>query len=138
MADPLSVIASVIAVAGAAESLGKTLILFRSFKNAPDEILALNNELSDFTMIVRHVEAHILSEQDAIQPSPRLEYMIDLAKRAQDKLLQLDKIMQKLLKQEKSHSQRSSMRFHWVFEKSKISSLRMDLRDIKLNIVITG
>ena len=68
--------------------------------------------------------------------SPYLEYLTDLANRVREKLLQLDRVLQKVLKQENPHSQNSSIRFQWLFEKSKISSLRTDLRDIKLNIVM--
>ena len=60
MAEPLSVIASVITVAG---TLGETLSHIRAFKNAPDEVLALNNELSDFSIVVRHVETQLLGGQ---------------------------------------------------------------------------
>ena len=117
-------------------SFRENLDQLRAFKVAPDEVLALNNELSDFTVVLHHVETNVLGGQKSNSPSPHLEFMTNLAKRARDKLLQLNRMIQKVLKQENSSLQRPPIRVHWVFVKSKTNSLRVDLRDIKLNMLM--
>ena len=59
MADPLSIAASIIAVVGAAEGVGKTLTKIRNIRNAPNEILALINEVSDLRVILNDLEGFI-------------------------------------------------------------------------------
>ena len=48
MADPLSIIASVTAILGAADSVSKDLFNIKVFIDSPDELLTLINEVSDF------------------------------------------------------------------------------------------
>ena len=55
MADPLSITASIIAVIGAAEGVGKTLTKIRNIRNAPTELLALINEVSDLRTILNDI-----------------------------------------------------------------------------------
>ena len=60
MADPLSITASIIAVVGAAECVTKTLAKIRSIRNAPDELLALINEVSDLKIILSDIQNYIV------------------------------------------------------------------------------
>ena len=59
MADLLSLTASIIAVIGAAEGVSKTLAKIKSLLNAPDELLALNNEVSDLKIIFNDVQSYV-------------------------------------------------------------------------------
>ena len=50
--DPLSLIASIITIIGVGGKATKTIIKLASIKDAPDSILALNNEISDIRLII--------------------------------------------------------------------------------------
>ena len=58
MTDPLSVTAGAIAVIGVCTTCAKQLdSLRRGFRDAPEEILALSNEISDMTVVLTEVKA---------------------------------------------------------------------------------
>ena len=137
MADPLSIIASIIAVIGAAESVSKTLNRIRDITNAPDEVLALGNEISDLTVVLKHVETYVTAVDGAVISLENLEHLSVLAKRAQSKLAQLERIVQHHLPEPGGANRRSSLlRLQWALLKTKVDGLRVDLRDIKLSIVV--
>ena len=137
MADPLSIIASIIAVIGAAESVGRTLNRITDITNAPDEVLALSNEISDFTVVLKHVETYVTAADGAVISLEKLEHLNVLAKRAQSKLAQLERIMHNHLPEPGGANRRSSLlRLQWALLKTKVDGLRVDLRDIKLSIVV--
>ena len=136
MADPLSIIASILAVIGAAETLGKTLNRIRDLMNAPDEVLALSNEISDLTIVLKHVETSIAAADGPVTHVEHLKHISVLIKRAQSKLGQLEKIMHDHLGEVGGANRRSSLlRLQWALLKTKVNTLRVDLRDIKLSII---
>ena len=137
MADPLSIIASIIAVIGAAESAGKALNRIRDIMNAPDEVLALSNEISDLTVVLKHVETYIPAANGAVISLEYLEHLSVLVKRAHSKLAQLENIMHDHLPESGGANRRSSpLRLWWALLKTKVNGLRVDLRDIKLSIIV--
>ncbi len=81
MADLLSVVASIIAVIVAAEIVGKTLCQIRDVTNAPDELLALSNEISDLTVVLKKVESYATAADGAVSSLEYLEHILVLAKR---------------------------------------------------------
>ena len=95
MADPLSLVASIIAVVGAAETISKTLSKIKLLRNAPDGLLALNNEVADFTVLLRTIENHLLSTepQRVAPPLDILDCISALISRAKDRLLQLEQLI---------------------------------------------
>lgn len=128
MAEPLSIIASIIAVIGAAETVGKALNRIRDIMNFPDEGLALSNEISDLTIVLKHVETYVTAADGHISV---------LAKRAQRRLAQLENIMHNHLPEPGGANRGSSLlRLQWVLLKTKINGLRVDLRDIKLSNMV--
>ena len=60
MADPLSITASIIAIVSAAEGIGLALSRMKTLYNAPAEVLAFINELSDLGVVFSQVERHIV------------------------------------------------------------------------------
>ena len=137
MADPLSITASIIAVVGAAEGVTKTLAKIKSIRNAPDELLALINEVSDLKIILRDLQNYVNQNMHRPQISQEeLENISILINRAKDKLLELDKLIQyKLVKPESITDQIKVSRREWLRAKSTIEKFRQSLRDIKLNIM---
>lgn len=137
MADPLSVFASIIAVIGAAEAVGKILNQIRDTSNAPDEILALSNDISDLTVVLRSVETYATTADSEVTFLDHLEYISVLVKRAQSKLTQLEQIVHRHLPELGGSKWRGPLlRTQWAFLKPKINALRLDLRDIKLSIIL--
>ena len=137
MADPLSIVASIIAVIGAAQSLGKAVNRIRDITNAPDEVLALSNEISDLTVVLKHVETYVAGAEGAAISRENLEQLSVLAKRAQSRLAQLELIMHDHLPRTGGASRRSSrLRLQWALLKTKVDGLRVDIRDIKLSIIV--
>ena len=137
MADPLSVTAGIIAVLGAIESVTKTLARIKSIRNAPNELLALINEVSDLKLILSDVQSY-LADCTASQQLPRepLQHMSTLANRARDRLLELDELIQyRFTKADSTTDQIKVSRREWARARSTIETFRQSLRDIRLNIV---
>ena len=137
MAEPLSIVASIIAVIGAAESVGITLNRIRDIMNAPNEVLALSNEISDLTVVLKHVETYATAADGAVISLEHLEHLSVLAKRAQSRLAQLEQIMDNHLHEPGGANRRSPLlRLQWAFLKPKVDGMRVDLRDIKLSMIV--
>ena len=142
MADPLSITASIIAVVGAAEGVTKTLAKIRNIRNAPEELLALINEVSDLRIVFGDVQNYIQSTERS-QTTSRLattnevlQHMAILINRAKYKLLELDQLIQyRLMKPESISNHIKVSRREWTRAKTTIESFRQALRDIRLNIV---
>ena len=137
MADPLSLIASIIAVVGAAEGVSKTLAKMKSIRDAPDELLALINEVSDLRIILMDVQSYIA--QNLRRPriaQDELQHMSTLIDRAKEKLLKLDELIQyRLVKPDSIANHIKVSKREWVRAKSTIEKFQQSLRDIRLNIV---
>ena len=56
MADPLSLVASMIAIATAAAQISKAISRLRNFGEVPIRVYAIKNEVSDLEGVLRHVE----------------------------------------------------------------------------------
>ena len=137
MADPLSIAASIIAVIGAAESVGKTLTKIRNIRNTPSEVLALINEISDLRVILGDFEGYIA--QNTASPQlleKQLNHMSILLQRAKDRLLELDQLVEyRLLTPESRSDQIRVSRRKWARSQDTVKRFRRSLRDIRLNIV---
>jgi hypothetical protein len=57
MADPLSLVAGVIAVATAAAQISKAISRLRAFGEVPDQAFALKNEITDLELVLRQIGA---------------------------------------------------------------------------------
>ena len=139
MATTLSLIASVIAVVGAADTIAKTISEVKVLRDAPDELLALNNEVSDLTVILRNVESCVTgndAERGTVPPDT-LQHMFTLVDRAKSRLLELDRLIHyKLLESGSFNADYKVFWIRWARAKSTVESHRMALRDIRQNIVL--
>ena len=66
LADSLSIIANIISVIGAVEGLRKTLEQIINLSNAPDEVFALISEVSDFDIVLKHIEKAVTDDNEAM------------------------------------------------------------------------
>jgi len=86
MTEPLSIVASFIAVIGAAEGVAKTLRETRNLTTAPDEILDLANEVSDFPIVLQSIESYAMSSLLSLEWSEHSKYLVVLTQKAEDRL----------------------------------------------------
>ena len=136
MADPLSITASVIAVVSAAEGIGKTLSKIRNIREAPNELLALINEVSDFRVILANLEIHLTNKTSNLHLQEQTQHMSVLLNRAKEQLLQLDELIQyRIVRPESTSWQIKLSRREWALARSTIKGFRGRLRDTRLDII---
>ena len=137
MADPLSITASIIAVISAAEGVGKTLAKIKDIRKAPNEVIALINEVSDLRIILGDFEGYIAQNTERPQIlQSQLDHMSVLLQRAKDRLLELDQLVEyRLLTPGSRSDQIQVSRREWAGAKDTIKKFRTSLRDIRLNII---
>ena len=137
MADPLSLVASVIAVVGAAESISNSLSKLRLLRNAPDGLLALNNEIADLKILLRTIEGYLSSDQPhrvTIQQDV-LDCISILITRAKDHVLQLEQLIHYRFLESGSLEQNYKVfRLRWIRAKDTVESHRRALQDIRQSI----
>ena len=139
MADPLSLVASIIAVIGAAETIATFISKGKILRNAPDELLALNNEVSDLTVTLRNIEQSISlnKTESSVVPQEVLQHTSILIDRAKHRLHEIDHLIyHRLLKSGSFEGDYKVFRVRWVRVKSEVESHRAALRDIRQNIVL--
>ena len=134
MADPLSITASIIAVMGAAEGVSKGFSKIKDFRRAPDDFLALMNEISDLRIVLGDVERNTREAGRFSIPHEQTAHMLDLTQRAKDRLLELDQLVQYRLVKPAAGGMRISRR-EWIIAKPTIVRFRESLRDVRLNLL---
>lgn len=140
--DPLSITASIIAVIGAAGRASEgALFIIRVWKAAPDEILAIVNELSDIQLVLRSANdtLNLTSSADKIpflgeECSSGLVRMLNRAQEALQELAEL--LYDKLLRVENvgEEIQVKFLRLRWVKERQNVRQLQTELRSLRANI----
>ncbi|KAG8529152.1 uncharacterized protein KY384_005787 [Bacidia gigantensis] len=68
--DPLSVTASILAILGAGGKIGKGLKKVVHLKDAPDALLALNNEVADLKLVVADIDDHLRALEEVSDSAP--------------------------------------------------------------------
>ena len=136
MADPLSITASIIAVIGTAEGIGKTFAKIRNIRYAPSEVLALMNEVSDLTVILGDVERYFVRDTSRTLNPELLRTLSTLVNRAKEHILELDQLIHyRLLKAHSTKTEFKVSRHEWVAAKHITKQFRQRLRDVRLNLV---
>ena len=133
--DPLSLTASIMAVLGAGGSVASSIERIISLRNAPDAILALNNEISDFQLVVGMIQESLqdYESQDSADSTPYAENLESVLVRAREKLLELDMLIQYRLTT--PGSQGGLNRIAWVLEQRKVKMIHDEIRSIRINLV---
>ena len=124
--DPLSISASIIALAGATTSVIKTAEKFRSSLKAGDEICALINELTDLKCVLT------TPDLDQSHPSAELaSHLRGIIQKTNEKLSDLEIIINTRLLKPKSEGKPITVdRTAWLLQKSRIESNRKELRNL--------
>ena len=135
MAEALSLAASIIAVLGAAEGVAKGIVKIQSIRNAPDEILALNNEISDLKVLLYDIQHFVQTTPESQISRNYIEPLMTSTERAKEKLLQLDALVQyKILKPQTLPNKPKISSREWLKATKVIDRSRQSLRDIRSNI----
>ena len=134
--DPLSVIASCIAVAGAGDTAIKGLKKLRSLSSLPDILLAIINEVADLTLVVQDLRSSCQLHQNSTNTSQTSSSAItQLLDHAQATLLQLDQIINyRLLRRPKPTGEITFSRSAWIIEEQRVRRLQGNLRSTRLSI----
>ena len=136
MAEAVSLAASIVALVGAVDAVGRTFSKARLLYRAPDELLALNNEIVDLTVVIKNIESH-LQATDVTMPRESIEHLSTLIERAKDRILQLDQLIQtRFFKSGSFDGDYRVFRLRWARSRDTVENYRRALRDAKQNIVI--
>lgn len=132
--DPLSITAGAIAVLGTIQQAATCIDRLRAIHQAPREINLLLDEVADLSELLEHIHvAHKPPEygDGRVQPTTEgpkgLDWQIS---RTSKKLKELDQLLQ-------HHACRVHRRapdFGWVRGRSKVNTLREDLKLLRLNL----
>ena len=135
--DPLSLTASIIAVLGAGGSVVGGLEKLSSLREAPDMILALNNEISDFRLVVFELASYLRDQPT--RSSTNVHTFIDnippILDRARDKLLELESLIEYKLILPRNDGSIRLNKTSWIWERQKVKRILEDIRSIRTNLV---
>ena len=128
--DPLSITASTLTVLTALET---TFSLIRSFRDAPGQLEALSNEVTDITAIVTEIDQmlHNTHENDGT-PDGKERYLVRALCNIQDKVQKLEILVQSCSRSGATKISRTA----WLRVKSKAQNLQVELRDGRLNLAL--
>ena len=137
MADPLSLTASIIAILGVVDSVGKALSKIKVLTESPDELLALINEVSDFKVVLYDIERYFRNPPQTSNAAITDQYfhISELVNRAKGPLLQLEQMIEYHFKRaETINGQYRISRIEWLRAKMAVERLRQSLRDMRQNV----
>lgn len=132
MADPLSIIASAIAIGQAAEGLVGLLSKLKDFRQAPREVEHLHSEVAQAKKLLLELQATLVTIHSR-NSTLDLSLLQGLLYRHAGFLQQIESLIQRyLIRPEfKDHGDGDLCirRFGWVINKNKIESLRSRLKE---------
>jgi len=92
--DPLSVTASIVAIVGAGSSLASGLRSIYALKDAPDELLQLNEELFHVQLLVSAIQESCRQRGNRVSAEDQCdEFIFMTLKRSRDKVLDVEKLI---------------------------------------------
>ncbi|MCJ1479351.1 hypothetical protein MMC13_008036 [Lambiella insularis] len=127
--DPLSIIASTITLVSAGGAVGRGLRKLKSLKNAPEELLKLDEDINELYLLIRTIRD---------LPSPILQQNLVCAalKKAKKAVLEVERLIEYGLS--KASSTLSSIKvdsWQWLLAEDKIRRSGLDLQDARLAIL---
>lgn len=124
--------ASVIGIVTAGVAIGKRInTIVKAWKNAPQEILALANEVSDLNLVLRTAE-EALTERDACpSEADKIISVVQRAKVAFDELDELSARYSRIIGLKNA----KKGRFVWIKEKTVVKTLHERVKQIRTEVV---
>ena len=137
--DPLSIVASCIAVAGAGGTVVRGLRKLKDLRNIPEILLAVLNEIADLTLVIQEIKSSFQSNQTASTvPQTSISIVNQLFDRAQAILLELDQIINyRLILPPRDNGNVAFNRSAWISEERQVNRLQARLRTARLDIAAT-
>ena len=137
--DPLSITASILAVAGAAATTGKAFSQLRLLcKTLPGRLHALSNEVADIELVLCQVAALVEDRRNDPIIKDQQTNISHLLERAQARLDELRAILQKLT-DICEETKVSIFRIHaWRKDQPRLQLIQEDIKSVKcsLNIML--
>lgn len=130
--DPLSAIASVIAVA---QAVSHTLDQVNKFYGAKAEILALMNEVSDLRLVLQELDQTMKDRgQHTSLQNSRVPALLHVLKRAQAELETFNEATRDVFRTDHDTGKDKVSRVVWMRKKSSIIRLQSQLRDMRATL----
>ena len=136
--DPLSISVAILTILGSGGIVASALKQVTS-KNAPDALLALNNELSDLHLIVLEISQLLQELHESTLLHLRTERLLTslgpMLGRAKEKLLELESLIQYKLTTPGGPSGEAKLnRLAWVREQNTVLDIREEIRSTRLSL----
>ena len=133
--DPLSVAASTLTILSILESIFK---LVKSFRDAPSQLDALNNEIVDVTAAVKHVTQILKESENKTGASSEKDAHLSLAlSNIREKARELEDLLRSCVTPLSSTSDETKVsKISWLKVRSRVQRLQVELRDGKFNLLI--
>jgi hypothetical protein len=133
--DPLSIIANTIALTS---MVAYGLEKLRELHEAKSSICSFINEVTDLKLILLEAERSVIERQSySGQDQNSVEKISNLLLPAKDKLEELEKIIrEQLTLSPSSGGQINSIRIRWLRHKSKLKSIILELKEIRVNLPV--
>ena len=142
--DPLSVTASILTLLAASRSMVGGLQKLSSLRQAPDIILALNNEISDFQLVIFELDNYL--QQDLARSSannqpcsannqPFSADILPILDRAKVKLMELKSLIEHRLLLRGPNGAERLNKAAWFWERQKVKRIQEEIRDLRANLV---
>ena len=130
--DPLSTLASIIAVVQLVEGIIRGLKVFSAFRDAPADVVRLVDELSDLRFVLQQV-VDIFGQHAAANavPGPLKDLLETLIYRTGKNLRTLEELLQQSIFK---GGDGKIARFAWLRQADRIKTLRETLRDSKQSL----
>ncbi|KAI4184709.1 MAG: hypothetical protein L6R41_004570, partial [Letrouitia leprolyta] len=139
--DPVSVAASVLTLLGAAATAGRALERLSTLKHAPDNLVALVNEVSDLRVVLHNVRDAVQERVKTSQECGNLAYVVH---RASVKMSELNRLIygnlvktggtgcNSLAEEDTVKASRRAFLRH----SGKIKALKDDLQELKMSLLV--
>ena len=133
--DPLSITASTLTVLS---TLEKAFHLIKSYRDAPGQLEALNNEVADITAAVTEVAWVMKESQNKIDSlSDKGSHLTLALTNIREKARELEALFRSCVNPPSSTSNGAEFsRISWLKVISKVQSLQTELRDGRINLSI--
>ncbi|KAL8939962.1 MAG: hypothetical protein Q9216_003068 [Gyalolechia sp. 2 TL-2023] len=131
--DPLSVTASTLTILGA---LDTAFQLIRQYRDAPNQLEALNNEIVDITAAVTEASRVITeSQSQGFLASEKVSHLNLALSKIQDKARKLEALLRRCIPTASSKGGRTS-RISWLKVKAKVQNLQQELRAGRFDLLV--
>ena len=108
-----------------------------SLREAPDVILALNNEISDFRLVIFEVASYL--QQEPTRSSPNAQTfstnVLPILDRARDRLIKLEALIEYRLVLPGTDGRIRLNKIGWILERQKVKRIQDEIRSLRTNLV---